>query len=162
MKISLIAAMDRQRLIGRDNGMPWHLPADMQWFRKQTMDKPVLMGRKTFESIGRPLPGRLNLVLTRQPNLLIEGCTVVQSLDQVRQAVADAAEVMVIGGAQVYERLLPSADRLYLTHIEAVFEGDTWFPDYDEAEWREIFSEAHAPDEENAYPYRFTILERNR
>jgi dihydrofolate reductase len=160
MKISLIAAMDENRLIGRNDALPWHLPADMQWFRKQTMGKPILMGRKTFDSIGKPLPGRTNLVLSRQPDLKIEGCTVVRSLEAAIEAVPGAEEMMVIGGAQIYASLLPQADRLYLTHIQAAFEGDAWFPAYDASQWQESFSETHGPDEKNPYAYRFTVLER--
>lgn len=160
MKLSLIAAMDANRLIGRNDALPWHLPADMQWFRRQTMGKPILMGRKTFDSIGKPLPGRTNLVLSRQPGLKIEGCTVVQSIEAAMKAVPDTEEVMVIGGTQIYASLLSRADRLYLTHIQAAFEGDAWFPAYDESQWQERFSEAHGADEKNPYDYRFTVLER--
>jgi len=157
--ISLIWAMDENRLIGRDNGLPWQLPADMAWFRQQTMGKPVLMGRKTFESIGRPLPGRLNLVLSRQ-SIEIAGCTVVHTLDEAVAAAGDAAELMVMGGAEVYAMTLPHADRLYVTEVAGRFEGDAWFPEFDMGEWNERFSEQHAADEKNAWPCRFRILER--
>jgi dihydrofolate reductase len=158
-RISLIWAMDEQRLIGRDNGLPWQLPADMAWFRRQTTGKPVLMGRKTHESIGRPLPKRLNLVLTRQP-LAIDGCTVVHSLDEALATAGDAEELMVMGGAEVYAATLPYADRLYITEVEGVFEGDAWFPVFDIKAWRETFSEHHAADEKNHAACRFRILER--
>ena len=159
-KLSLIWAMDENRLIGSDNRLPWHLPADMQWFRRQTMGKPVLMGRKTFDSIGKPLPGRQNIIMTRQLGLTIDGCTVVHSLAEASDATGDAEEIMVIGGAEIYARLLPEASRLYMTMIHHGFEGDTWFPEFDESAWKQVHSEEHQPDEKNAWPYSFIILER--
>ncbi|MDQ6955310.1 MAG: type 3 dihydrofolate reductase [Mariprofundaceae bacterium] len=161
MKLSLIWAMDRNRVIGKNNTLPWKLPADMQWFRKQTMGKPILMGRKTFESIGRPLPGRMNLVLSRQRGLSIAGCTVVHSLQEARDAVADSTEMMVIGGAEIYALLLPHADSLYITHVEDSFDGDTWFPRFNSAAWRQILDESHPSDEKNTAPYRFEVWERS-
>jgi len=158
--ISLIWGQDRNRLIGRDNALPWQLPADMAWFRKQTMGKPILMGRKTYESIGRPLPGRTNLILTRQADLQIEGCTIVHSLDEARAAVPEADEIMVMGGAEIYALLFDQAQRLYITEIDAEFEGDAWFPEFDRSRWQAVFSESHQPDEKNIYPCSFTILER--
>lgn len=158
--LSLIWAMDRNRLIGNANALPWKLPADMQWFRKQTMGKPILMGRKTFESIGKPLPGRDNIVLTRQTGLSIEGCYVVTSLEEAMASVADADEIMVIGGAEIYRLLLPWADRLYCTLIDAEFEGDAWFPEFDLNAWKLQLVEAHEPDDNSDYPYRFVIYER--
>jgi len=159
-KISLIWGMDKHRLIGRDNALPWSLPADMQWFRKQTMGKPILMGRKTYASIGRPLPGRLNLVLSRQDEPAIEGCTRVTSLDAARDAAGDAQELMVMGGAEVYQQLIPKATRLYITHIDASFEGDAWFPELNMSAWTRVFHEPHAADERNPYPYTFEIWEK--
>lgn len=158
--LSLIWAMDENRLIGSDNRMPWHLPADMQWFRRQTMGKPVLMGRKTFDSIGRPLPGRTNIILTRQSDLHIEGCTVVHSLAGAGEAVPAAEEIMVIGGAEIYALLLPLARRLYMTRIHHTFEGDAWFPAFDLSAWRQLHFEEHAADEKNPWPYSFSVLER--
>ncbi|HXH72555.1 MAG TPA: type 3 dihydrofolate reductase [Mariprofundaceae bacterium] len=158
--LSLIWAMDDNRLIGRENRLPWHLPADLQWFKRNTLGKPILMGRKTFESIGRPLPGRANIVLSRQQGLAIDGCTVVTSLDEAKQMVPGAEEIMVIGGAEIYAALLPRADRLYVTEIHAAFEGDAWFPAFERSSWRETFREAHAADEKNPYAYDFVILER--
>jgi len=160
--ISLIWGQDRNALIGRDNALPWRLPADMAWFKQQTMGKPILMGRKTFESIGRPLPGRVNLILSRQPELRIDGCRVVHSLDEAIAAIPEADEIMVIGGAEIYALLLPRADRLYITEIDAAFDGDAWFPPFERGDWQERHSESHQPDERNAYRYRFTILERRR
>jgi len=161
MQISLIAAMDEERLIGASNALPWRLPADMQWFRKQTMGKPVVMGRHTFASIGKPLPGRQNIVLSRNPALKLDGCTVIQNLDQLSRILPDAAEIMVIGGGEVYQLALPHASRLYLTSIAASFEGDAWFPQFSADDWSEVFREEHAPDEQNAWPFCFRILERS-
>jgi len=158
--ISFIWGQDRNRLIGRDNALPWKLPADMAWFKKSTMGKPVLMGRKTYESIGRPLPGRTNLILTRQADLQIEGCTVVHSLYGAKNAVPDADEIMVMGGAEIYALLFDQAERLYITEIDAEFEGDAWFPEFDRRCWQEVFHESHQPDDKNIYPYAFSILER--
>ena len=161
MKLSLIWAMDRNRLIGNHDALPWHLPADMQWFRKQTMEKPILMGRKTFESIGKPLPKRMNIILSRQKDLTIEGCIVVQSLHEAKAAVPDADEMMVIGGAEIYALLLPQADQLYITHIDESFEGDTWFPTYDLELWQRVQHEPHQADEKNPHNYRFEVWQRN-
>ncbi len=158
--LSLIWAMDKQQLIGKDNALPWQLSADMQWFRKQTMDKPILMGRKTFESIGKPLPGRENIVFTRQTDLTIDGCHVVNTLAEAKAAVPDADEIMVIGGSEIYALLLPDADRLYCTVIHALFEGDAWFPEFDKSDWQQVFCEYHDPDANNDYAYSFIIYER--
>jgi len=158
--LSLIWAMDNNRLIGRDNALPWKLPADMAWFRQQTMGKPILMGRKTYASIGRPLPGRVNLVLSRQADLQIDGCIVVHDINEVYAAVPDAEEIMVMGGAEIYALLLDQADRLYITAIDDAFEGDAWFPAFDVESWQQLSQQAHQPDEKNPYPYTFTILAR--
>lgn len=160
MNISLIWAMDENRLIGRQNALPWHLPADLQWFRKNTLGKPVLMGRKTYDSIGRPLPGRTNIVLTRQQDLSINGCTVVTSLEEAKHVVPQAEEIMVIGGAEIYAALLPLAERLYITEVHATFDGDAWFPEFDPRYWRETFRESRAADAENPHACDFVILER--
>lgn len=162
MKLSLIAAMDKNRLIGKDNALPWHLPADLKHFKKVTMDKPILMGRKTYDSIGRPLPGRKNIVLTRAANVQIEGVTVVNSLDEAIAAVADTEELMVIGGGSIYELLLPEAERLYLSFVEGEFEGDAWFPEFDEEEWEITDDKTQAPDEKNLYACRFVTYEKNK
>lgn len=159
--ISLIAALAADRIIGMENAMPWDLPADMAWFKRHTLKKPVIMGRLTFESIGRPLPGRLNIVVSSQPGTT-EGVTWVTSLDEALQAAGDAEEVMVIGGGRVYEQMLKRADRLYLTHIDAEVEGDTQFPDYEPDEWQSTFSEFHDADEQNSHSYCFEILDRRR
>lgn len=161
MKISMIAAMAEDRVIGLDNKMPWHLPGDLKFFKRVTLGKPVIMGRKTYQSIGRPLPGRANIVLTGDNNLQIEGVSCVQTVAQALALVKDAPEVMVIGGATLYEQFLPHASRLYLTFIDLKAEGDTKFPDYQAvANWREVEREAHLADCDNAHTYQFVTLER--
>jgi dihydrofolate reductase len=157
--ISFVVAMARNRVIGRDNGLPWRLPADLRHFKTITLGKPVVMGRKTFDSIGRPLPGRTNIVVTRDPAYTAEGCVVVHSIEAALAAAGDVEEVMVIGGADFYRQLLPRAGRIYLTLIDADVEGDTWFPELDETRWRERTREDHAPDEENPHGYSFILLE---
>ena len=158
--ISLIVAMDRNRLIGRGNALPWHLPADLAHFKSITMGKPIVMGRKTYESIGRPLPGRHNIVISRNPDFSAPGCTVVASVDAALAAAGDVPEIMVIGGAQLYAELLPRAQRIYLTRVDAVFEGDAWFPALDARVWRECQHAEHAPDDRNPHAYAFLVLER--
>ncbi|UTZ26338.1 type 3 dihydrofolate reductase [Vibrio campbellii] len=159
MIISMIAAMADNRIIGKDNQMPWHLPADFAWFKRCTMGKPVVMGRKTYESIGRPLPGRLNIVISRDASLFIEGVTTVTSIEQALEVAGEVEEVMIIGGGAIYAACLPMANKLYVTHIEAGIQGDTQFPDWGN-EFKETYSEAYQADEKNAYNMRFTILEK--
>lgn len=137
-RVSLIAALDRNGVIGYRGGMPWHIPGDLRWFRQQTMGTTLLMGRKTFDSIGRALPGRTNLVMTRQPDWQAEGVQPVADLATARAQARDSGELMVIGGAEAYTWALPEADRLLLTHIEADYRGDTWFPDIDWHQWRQV------------------------
>ncbi|WJT06611.1 type 3 dihydrofolate reductase [Vibrio harveyi] len=159
MIISMIAAMADNRIIGKDNQMPWHLPADFAWFKRCTMGKPVVMGRKTYESIGRPLPGRLNIVISRDESLCIEGVTTVTSIEQALDVAGEVEEVMIIGGGAIYAACLPMATKLYVTHIEAEIEGDTQFPQWSN-EFKETYSEAYQADEKNAYNMRFTVLEK--
>ena len=159
MIISMIAAMADNRIIGKDNQMPWHLPADFAWFKRCTMGKPVVMGRKTYESIGRPLPGRLNIVISRDETLKIEGVTTVTSIEQALDVAGDVEEVMIIGGGAIYAACLPMANKLYVTHIEAAIDGDTQFPDWGD-EFKETYSEMYQADEKNAYNMRFTVLEK--
>lgn len=159
MIISLIAALAADRVIGMENTMPWHLPADLAWFKRNTLNKPVIMGRKTFESIGRPLPGRRNIILSSQP-ITVPDVIWVTSLDEALAAAGDAEEVMVVGGGRVYSQFLPKANRLYLTHIDAEVGGDTHFPDYEPDEWETSFSEFHDADVLNSHSYCFEILER--
>ncbi|MCF7371951.1 type 3 dihydrofolate reductase [Vibrio sp. J2-3(2022)] len=159
MIISMIAAMADNRIIGKDNQMPWHLPADFAWFKRCTMGKPVVMGRKTYESIGRPLPGRLNIVISRDETLKIEGVTTVTSIEQALDVTGDVEEVMIIGGGAIYAACLPMANKLYVTHIEAAIDGDTQFPDWGD-QFKETYSETYQADEKNAYNMRFTVLEK--
>lgn len=159
--ISLIAAMAADRVIGMENAMPWHLPADLAWFKRQTLNKPVVMGRRTFESIGRPLPGRLNIVISSQKGDA-EGVTWVTSIEDALRAAGEVEEIMVIGGGRIYAQLLPRADRLYLTHIDVEVEGDTTFPDYEPDEWQSTFSEFRDADEKNSHSCCWEILDRRQ
>ena len=160
MEITLVAALARNGVIGRDNRLPWRLPADLRHFRRITLGHPVLMGRRTWESIGKPLAGRLNIVLSREPGFQAPGCVVVRSLEEGMKAAGDCEELMVIGGATVYRLALPLATRMYLTVIHQDFTGDTRFVDYDPRRWREAAREDHAPDDDNPYAYSFITLER--
>ncbi|OEF22976.1 type 3 dihydrofolate reductase [Vibrio rumoiensis] len=160
MKISMVAAMANNRIIGKDNQMPWHLPADFAWFKRCTMGKPIVMGRKTFESIGRPLPGRLNIVISRDSSLAIEGVTTVTSLEQAKQSAGDVDELMIIGGGSIYQAFLPVSDCLYLTFIDADIEGDTQFPDWGK-DWSKVYSETYTQDEKNTYDMEFVVLKRS-
>lgn len=160
MKLSLIAAMANDRVIGIENRLPWHLPADLQHFKKITMGKPILMGRKTFESIGRPLPGRENIVLTRDKDFKPDGCTIFHSVDEALKATKGYEEVMVIGGDSFYRQLISKADVLYLTFIEQDVEGDAFFPEYSHSDWREVDRESFSPTGEVPFNYHFTVWER--
>ena len=161
MKISIVVAMDENGLIGADGGMPWHLPHDLKHFKTTTMGKPVFMGRRTHESIGCALPGRENLVLSRDENYQAPGVIPVKSFEQARELMRGAAqEIMVIGGAQVYGLALPLAHHLYLTRIHASFEGDTWFPEFDASDWQQISSQHYEADAKNAYAHSFIELQR--
>jgi dihydrofolate reductase len=160
MIVSLIVAMTDQRVIGIENRLPWHLPGDMQWFRRHTLGKPVIMGRKTYESIGRALPERTNIVISRDADYRAEGCTVVRSPEEALAAAGDVPEVMVMGGASIYAHFLAQADRLYLTLVHAAIDGDAFFPEFDQSAWREVEREERAPDQTNPYPYSFTVRER--
>ena len=152
--------MAENGVIGRENRLPWRLPADLRRFKSVTMGKPVIMGRKTYESIGKPLPGRSNIVVTRDPDYRAPGCQVVHSLEQALEAGAGHAEVMVIGGAKLYRQALGRAQRMYLTLVRAEVEGDTLFPDIEPQQWRELERESHRADEKNQYDYDFVILQR--
>lgn len=158
LPLCLIAAMAENRVIGRDNQLPWHLPADLRHFKALTLNKPIIMGRKTWDSLGRPLPGRLNLVVSRQPELQLEGAEVFPSLEDAIARAEQWAngqgvdELMLIGGAQLYQQGLAVADRLYLTRVMTEVEGDAWFPEFDESQWQRVSQEAHpATDATPAY-----------
>ncbi len=165
-RLALIVAAASNGVIGRDGGMPWHLPADLKYFRRVTMGKPVLMGRKTYESIGKPLPGRENIVVTRDENWTAEGVHVARSAGQALALGRDLAksagvgEVMLIGGGQLYSQLLPATGRIYLTELQEVFNGDTKLPPIDWTEWREVSREIHADDPASPCIYSFVIFER--
>ncbi|MCW8891271.1 MAG: type 3 dihydrofolate reductase [Sedimenticola sp.] len=159
-RISLIAAMDEGRVIGRENSLPWRLPADLQHFKKLTVGKPIVMGRKTWESLPGLLPDRPHIVITQNPAYRAEGCQVVHSIEQALAAAGEVDEVMVVGGARLYQQMLPSADRLYLTRVHTRVEGDAYFPPYEADQWREIKSAHHQADERNRYDYTFLTLER--
>ena len=160
MRLSIIVAMSENRVIGRDNQLPWRLSADLQHFKKLTMGKPIIMGRKTFESIGRALPGRQNIVVTRQPDYHAEGCDVVPSADAAIAAADDAAEIMVIGGAEIYRQFLPRANRIYLTRVHARIDGDTYFPELQAEEWAETAREPLAANADNEFAASFVTLAR--
>lgn len=159
--ISLIAAMAENRVIGIDNKLPWKLPADMKWFRDITLGKPIVMGRKTFESFGaKPLPQRTNIVVTADKNYRADGAVVAHSIDEALRAAGAAPEVMIIGGASFYAQLLPRANRIYLTVVHHDFNGDAWFPEFDRSAWRESRRIELSADEKNAYNCSFLVLER--
>jgi len=162
MRIALVVAMAENRVIGRNNQLPWHIPADLRHFKTLTMGKPIIMGRKTYESIGRPLPGRDNIVITGDSRYQAEGCQVVHSIDQALEAAGDCEEAMIIGGADLYRQTLENAERLYLTLVKAEPEGDAWFPQIEPQQWCEIERDAHKADESNEYDYDFVVLDRTR
>ncbi len=160
--ISIIAAVAENRAIGIHNRLPWHLPADLKYFRNKTLGHHVIMGRKNYQSIGKPLPQRTNIVVSRDPGFDAPGCVVVNSIDAALAAAHGDPEVFIIGGAGIYAQSLPFADRLYLTLVHYSFEGDTYFPELEWAQWKEISKEFHEPDERNPYPYSFVVLDRSR
>ena len=159
MRLSLIVAMAKNRVIGSNNQMPWHLPADFAYFKKVTLGHPVIMGRKTFESIGRPLPGRRNIVVSRNPAFRAEGVDIMTSLDAAIKACQNT-EAFVIGGATLYAEALPHADRLFITEVDASPNGDTLFPSLDKNLWREITRARREADENNIHAMQFVVLER--
>jgi len=164
--LSMIVATADNNIIGKDNDMPWHLPADLAYFKKVTLGKPIIMGRKTYESIGRPLPGRRNIVISRDESYAAPGIDTVTSVEEALALVNGAngeeavKEIMVIGGGAIYAHCLPKADRLYITHINANIEGDTKFPDYNNGPWKKISSELLEVGEKNIYSLNFCIYER--
>lgn len=157
MQISLIAAMAHNRVIGKLGGMPWSLPEDLRHFKRMTLGKPVIMGRKTYQSLQGPLPQRRNIILSRDPTYQVPGCLSVGSMEEALDACIGEPEIMIIGGATVYEACLPLASRMYLTLIDADFPGDTFFPAYQEHEWQLLGSEAH---QSGSLKYRFVTLQR--
>ena len=165
MKLSLIAAMAEDRVIGIKNSLPWKLPSDMKWFRKHTLGKPIIMGRKTFESFGgRPLPERTNIVITRDENYQADGIVVVHTIEQAieaaRQTADNVPEAMIIGGASFYEQMLDKVDRMYLTFVHKSLEGDAWFPEYNLSQWQQVELIDVAADEKNIYPHQFVVYDK--
>ncbi len=159
-KVSIIAAMAENRVIGRDNALPWRLPADLQHFKALTVGKPIIMGRKTWESLPGLLPDRLHIVVTNNQQYQATGCSVVNSLDAALDAAGEVPEIMVVGGAQLYQQSLPLAQRIYLTLVHTVVEGDTMFPELDLNVWHELGREQHPSDEKNPYAYTFLTMQR--
>lgn len=163
MLVSLIWAMADNRVIGLENRLPWKLPADMQWFRQNTLGKPIIMGRLTFESFGaKPLPGRRNIIISANKDYTAEGTEVFASLDTALAAAKDTVEVVVIGGMSIYQQALERADRLYMTLVHAEVEGDAWFPQFDTQQWQEVERHDHNANEKNPFPYSFVIMERRQ
>jgi dihydrofolate reductase len=164
MQLSIIVAVAQNGVIGRGGQLPWHLPGDLRRFKQLTMGHTMIMGRRTWESIGRALPGRQTIVVTRQPNYLSNdpNVTIASGLDDALQAAADAGddEAFIVGGAELYTESLPLANRLYITHIHANVEGDTYFPDVHWQDWRPVAAEEHDADEKNEHAYRFEVYER--
>lgn len=159
-RINLIAALARNRVIGNRQQIPWRIPGEQAYFKKVTLGHPIVMGRKTWESIGRPLPGRRNIVVTRSPNYVAADADVVDSLDAALALVPNSADVFVIGGGELFAQALPSADRLFLTEIDADFEGDAFFPQFDRAGWRETSRKTHAAENDRPFGYSFVVYER--
>ena len=159
---SFVVAVAQNGVIGHTNGLPWRLPADLAFFKRLTMGHPIIMGRKTHESIGKPLPGRLNVVVTRTAGFQAPGCVVVGSLEEAYRAAGDASEVFIIGGAQIYDAAFSAADRIYLTEVESQITGDTYFPRFDRRDWLETVLETHGRDDRHAHSTRIVRLDRRR
>lgn len=157
--ISLIFAIGRNNALGNKNKMPWYLPADFAYFKKVTMGQPVIMGRKTFESIGKPLPGRINIVITRSTSFSYEGCIVVDSIDKAKELVKDK-DSFIIGGLEIYRAFLPIADKMYITEIDNEFEADTFFTEIDYSKWKLVSSETGVKDEKNPFDYKWLVYDR--
>jgi dihydrofolate reductase len=159
-RVSIIVAADEHGGIGRNGGLPWHLPEDLKRFKALTLGKPIVMGRKTWDSIGRPLPGRRSLVISRQPDFTATGAEVFDSVEAALRAAADAPETCVIGGAEIYRQALPYAEVIHLTRVHATVEADTHFPRLDAGEWEEVAREDRASDERHAHALSFLTLRR--
>ena len=160
MKLTLIVAVADNGVIGRQNELPWRLPEDLKRFKALTMGKPIVMGRKTFESIGKPLPGRTNIVITRQAGLSLPGCVLVDSVPAAVAAAGEVDEVMIIGGGDIYRQALSQANRVQLTEVHAAIDGDAYFPELNAQQWREVAREDYPADERHAHAYSFVTLER--
>ncbi|MBT3145513.1 dihydrofolate reductase [Neptunomonas phycophila] len=168
MRLAMIVAQSSNRVIGRDNKLPWYLPGDLKYFKQATMGKPIIMGRKTFESIGKPLPGRLNIVISRDASFTAQGIKVVMSLPEAielaeSQALIDGVdEAMIIGGAQIYALALPEVERLYITQVHADIEGDAYFPEFNRSQWTELGREDFSAQGPNPYDYSFIVYQRSK
>lgn len=160
MRISAICAMSENRVIGKNNQLPWHLPADLARFKKITWGHPILMGRKTHESIGRPLPGRSNVIITRNKEYKASGCIIVHSIQQAFEATKESDEIFIIGGALLYQETLPFIQRLYITQIHQQIEGDAFFPELKKEEWQEVERVDYDADINEPYSYSFIVLDR--
>ena len=158
--LSIIVAVADNGVIGSGNRLPWRLPDDLKRFKALSLGKPVVMGRKTFDSIGRPLPGRTNIVISRQPGLEIPGCRVVASIEEALEAAQPAPEVVIVGGADIYRQVLPQVTTIHLTRVHADVAGDVLFPELQPHEWREVAKEYHPADERHAHAFTFSTLER--
>jgi dihydrofolate reductase len=161
-RIAFVVARDRRGVIGKDGHLPWRLPDDMRHVRALTVGKPLIMGRRTFESIGKPLPDRVSIVLTRDPSFRCEGCLVARTPDEALALAGDAPEVIVFGGAGVFKDFLPRADRIYMTEVDTEAAGDTYFPELDPSDWREVERQAHPADSRHRFAFEFVTLERVR
>ena len=161
MRIVIVVAATEAGVIGKNNALIWHLPDDLKRFKQLTLGKPIVMGRKTYDAIGKPLPGRHNIVITRQI-IEIAGCTVVHSLEQALRAAGDVEECCIIGGAEIYRQALPLTQRIELTRVQASLDGDAYFPSLDPYAWRQVFREEHAADERHEYAFTFLTLEREQ
>ncbi len=162
MKLSIIVAKATNNIIGRDNDLPWHLPEDLQYFKKITMGKPILMGRRTFESIGRVLPGRINVVITKDKEFIYDDVSIYHSIEDTLEALSLFKEVFIIGGESCYQQFLEYTDRLYITQINRDFEGDTYFPEIQLDDWIEIIRKDFPETKERNFSYSFLIYERNK
>lgn len=162
MKISSIVAASENNAIGKDGGMPWHLPDDLAFFKKHTSGHPVIMGRKTFDTLGKPLRNRANLVLTRDVNFQVDGAEIFHDIEQAIEKAKqlDSEEIFIIGGANIYKQSMDYCDRIYLTRVHSTFEGDAFFPELNMDEWETVYEEFHAKDERHAAAFTFYILER--
>lgn len=160
MIISIVVAIAENNAIGKDNQLLWHLPADLKHFKDLTSGHPILMGRKTYDSIGRPLPNRRNIVITRNPDLELPGAEITNSLAAALELCSTEKEVFIIGGAELYNHALEATNRIYLTRVHQSYEADTFFPEISPSEWNETSIESHLPDEKNGVAYTFSTLER--
>lgn len=163
MKISLIVATSENDVIGKDGSIPWHIPADLKHFKTLTMGHHIIMGRKTYESIGKPLPGRINIILTKNPGYKADGCIVADSLQKAINIAREQknSEVFIIGGEEIFKLVLPMADRVYLTRVHEKFDGDAYLPKLDPVKWKQVSCQVHLRDEQNPYPFDFCVYEKN-